>query len=242
MPLDMLGQLLEFAVHTPRSHATLELYEALGFQSLPVAEIPGAPFAAMSDGRATIGLHDTEIEGIMPTFARPHLKAHARALRQLGVALELEELATDQFNRIAFRDPCGSLVALVEARTFSPAPRASAHVCALGAFLEWSVATSSIEESEAFWTSLGFTRTAASEAPHRSVRLSGHGLVVGLHETGGSAAGLTYSAPSLEARIEYLAAKNVRVKRNAPFAPAGVASATLVLPGKTVIYLQEPEA
>jgi hypothetical protein len=238
----MLGQLLEFAVHAPRTVATLEIYEALGFQSLPVAEIPGAPFAAMSDGRATIGLYDTEIDGIMPTFARPHLKAHARALRQLGVALELEELAAEQFNRIAFRDPSERLVMLVEARTFSPAPRATAHVSALGAFLEWSVATSSVEESEAFWTSLGFTRVAASEAPHRSVRLSGHGLVVGFHETGGNATGLTYSAPSLEARIEYLAAKNVRVKRNAPFAPAGVESATVVLPAKTVVYLQEPDA
>jgi hypothetical protein len=238
----MLGQLLEFAVHAPRSQATLDLYEALGFQSLPVAEIPGAPFAAMWDGRATIGLYDAEIDGIVPTFARPHLKAHARALRQLGVALESEELSADRFNRIAFRDPCGSLVTLVEARTFSPAPRATAHVCALGAFLEWSVATSSVEESEAFWTALGFTRTAASEAPHRSVRLSGHGLVVGFHEIGGSATGLTYSAPSLEARIEYLAAKNVRVKRSAPYAPAGVESATLVLPAKTVVYLQEPGA
>jgi hypothetical protein len=238
----MLGQLLEFAVHAPRSVATLELYETLGFQSLPVAEIPGAPFAAMWDGRATIGLHDAEIDGIMPTFARPELEAHARALRHLGVELELEELGADQFNRIAFRDPSGCLVTLVEARTFSPAPRASTKVCALGAFLEWSVATSSVEESEAFWTPLGFTRTAATEAPHRSVRLAGHGLVVGFHEVGASANGLTYSAPSLAARIEYLAAKHVRVARNAPFAPAGIEAASLAMPAKTVIYLQEPDA
>jgi hypothetical protein len=238
----MLGQLLEFAVHAPRSVATLERYEALGFQSLPVAEIPGAPFAAMWDGRATIGLHDTEIDGIMPTFVRPDLEAHARTLQDVGVALELEELGADQFNRIAFRDPCGSLVTLVEARTFSPAPRASAHVCALGAFLEWSVATSSVEDSEAFWTSLGFTRTAATEAPQRSVRLSGYGLVVGFYEVGGTANGLTYSAPDLTARIEYLAAKNVRVRPSSPFAPVGADGATLVMPAKTVIYLQEPGA
>jgi hypothetical protein len=237
----MLGQLLEFAVHAPRSIATLELYEALGFQSLPVADTPGAPFAAMWDGRATIGLHDAEIDGIMPTFARPDLEAHTRALRGLGVELELEELGTDQFNRVAFRDPNGCLVALVEARTFSPAPRASAHVCALGAFLEWSVATSSVEESEAFWTPLGFTRTAAIEAPHRSIRLTGHGLVVGFHEVGARAHGLTYSAPSLAARIEYLAAKHIRVARNAPLAPPGCEAATVVMPAKTVIYLQEPD-
>jgi hypothetical protein len=238
----MLGQLLEFAVHAPRTVATLDLYEALGFQSLSVAEIPGAPFAAMWDGQATIGLHDAEIDGIMPTFVRPDLEAHARALQRVGVALELEELGADQFNRIAFRDPSGCLVTLVEARTFSPAPRASAHVCALGAFLEWSVATSSIEESEAFWTPLGFTRTAPTEAPHRSVRLAGHGLVVGFHEVAARANGLTYSAPSLAARIEYLAAKHVRAARNAPFAPPGSEAATVVIPSKTVIYLQEPDA
>jgi catechol 2,3-dioxygenase-like lactoylglutathione lyase family enzyme len=237
----MLGQLLEFAVHAPRTVATLELYQALGFQSLPVAEIPGAPFAAMSDGRATIGLHDAEIDGIMPTFARPDLEAHARALQRLGIELELEELGADQFNRIAFRDPNGCLVTLVEARTFSPAPRASAHVCAFGAFSEWSVATSSVEESEAFWTSLGFTRTAASESSHRSIQLAGHGLVAGFHEVGARANGLTYSAPNLAARIEYLAAKHVRVARSAPFAPLGSEAATVVMPAKTVVYLQEPE-
>jgi hypothetical protein len=238
----MLGQLLEFAVHAPRTVATLELYEALGFQSLPVAEIPGAPFAAMWDGRATIGLHDGEIDGIMPTFARPDLEAHARALRNLGVDFELEELGADQFNRISFRDPNGCLITLVEARTFSPAPRASTRVCAFGTFLEWSVGTSSVEESEAFWASLGFMRTTATEAPYRSVRLAGYGLDVGFHEVGARANGLAYSSPSLAARIEYLAAKHVRVTRNAPFAPPGNEAATVVMPAKTVIYLQEPDA
>ena len=235
----MLGQLLEFAVHAPRSVATLELYEELGFQSLPVAEIVGAPYAALWDGRVTIGLHDEEVDGIVPTFARPDLKAHARALRHLGVTFELEELGADQFHRVAFRDPCGRLVTLVEARTYSPAPRAGARVSALGTFLEWSVATRDVAEAETFWTTLGFTRTAASEAPHRSVQLAGHGLVVGFHEVGASADGLSFSAPDLAARIEYLAAKNVRVKKSAPFTPADVEAATLVLPAKTLIYLRD---
>jgi hypothetical protein len=238
----MLGQLLEFAVHAPRSVATLDLYEALGFQSLPVAETPGAPFAAMWDGRVTIGLHDAEIDGIVPTFARADLKAHARALRHLGVTFELEELGADQFHRVAFRDPCGCLVVLVEARTFSPAPRAGTRVSALGAFHEWSVVTHSVAAAEAFWTELGFKRTAESESPHRSVQLAGYGLVVGFHEVGGNAHGLTYSAPGLAARVEYLAAKNVRVTRGAPFAPAGVDAGTLVLPAKTLIYLQDSAA
>jgi hypothetical protein len=235
----MLGQLLEFAVHAPRSVATLAPYEALGFQSLPVAETPGAPFAAFWDGSVTIGLHDAEIEGIVPTFARSDLKAHARALRHLGVVFELEELGSDQFHRVAFRDPCGRLVTLVEARTFSPAPRAGPRVSALGRFHEWSVATSSVEEAQVFWTGLGFKRTAASEAPHRFVQLAGYGLVVGFHDVGARADGLTYSAPGLAARIEYLAAKNVRVTPSAPFAPPGADGATLVLPAKTVVYLHD---
>jgi hypothetical protein len=74
------------------------------------------------------------------------------------------------------------------------------------------------------------------------VRLTGHGLVVGFHEIGASAHGLTYSAPSLAARVEYLAAKRIRVARNAPFAPPGSEAATVVLPAKTIIYLQEPDA
>jgi hypothetical protein len=235
----MLGQLLEFAIHTRPSADALGFYEQLGFHSLSVTDVRGGPYAALSGGALTLGLTAEEIEGPVPIFVRPDLKPHLRGLRRLGVRFELTELADDEFNRAAFRDPNGRLVMLVEARTFSPAPRARTDIFACGKFREWSVATHSLEESESFWAPLGFTRVASGATPHAWVRLAGRGLVVGFHESMRVAAGFSFTAPDLDARTQYLEAKNVRVTRGAPMAPPGTNAATLIAPEQTPFYLVE---
>jgi hypothetical protein len=238
----VLGQLLEFAVHAPPSTATLESFESLGFQTLPVADAPGAPYAAFWDGTIVLGLHDAAIERPVPTFVRPDLKDHLRGLRHVGVEFEFTELADDEFHRAGFLDPNDRLVVLVEARTFPPVPRARSRVCACGEFVEWSIATHSLEESEAFWAALGLRRAAAGETPHRWVRLAGHGLVVGFHEIAAIPDGLTYRAADLDARLAYLQAKKIAVTRGARLAAPGAKAATLVLPGKTPLYLFDETA
>jgi catechol 2,3-dioxygenase-like lactoylglutathione lyase family enzyme len=114
-------------------------------------------------------------------------------------------------------------------------------VPACGEFLEWSVATHSLQESEAFWAALGFGRVAAGDNPYPWLRLAGHGLVVGFHETPRLGAGLTFRSIDLEARLEYLEVKGIRVRRGAPLASAGENSATLLLPDKMPVYLLETQ-
>jgi catechol 2,3-dioxygenase-like lactoylglutathione lyase family enzyme len=233
----MLGQLLEFSVNAKPDVATLELYRCLGFQSLQVSDVPAAPYAALWDGAITLGLQDAKFDAPVPTFVRPNLRMYLRGLRHLGVEFAYARLADDEFNQAAFRDPNGQLVVLLEARTFSPAPRERASVSACGEFLEWSVATHSLEESEAFWSALGVQRIAAGDTPEPWVRLAGRGLVVGFHSSTGLAPGLTFRSPDLDARLEYLRAKGVTVQRGAPVAERDSKAATLLLPEKTPIYL-----
>ena len=235
----MLGQLLGFAIHAHPAAATLELFESLGFQRLPVGGVGGGPYAAMWDGAVALALHEDEIESPVPTFVRPDLKAHVRAFRRRGANFRFTELADDEFHRAGFLDPEGRLVVLVEARTFSPGPREHARVRACGEFLEWSVSTRSIAASERYWAALGLGRVAEGPAPHPWVRLAGHGLVLGLHETANLSPGLTFAARELDARVEYLAAKDLRVERGAPIAAPGRNAATLVMPGGTAFYLVE---
>ncbi|HEY5566399.1 MAG TPA: hypothetical protein VIM81_04045 [Gammaproteobacteria bacterium] len=237
----MLGQLLEFAIHTQPSAAALGFYEQLGFHSLSISDVRGGPYAAVSDGALTLGLTAEEIEGPVPIFVRPDLKPHLRGLRRLGVRFDFTELADDEFNRAGFRDPNGRPVMLVEARTSSPAPRARTEVFACGEFLEWTVATHSLAESESFWAGLGLTRIAAGASPHAWLRMAGRGLVVGFHESLRLAAGLSFRAPDLHARMEYLQAKNVRVIPGAPVAPPGTNAATLIAPERTPFYLVEEQ-
>jgi hypothetical protein len=235
----MLGQLLEFAIHARPSAEALGFYEQLGFHSLSISDVRGGPYAALSDGALTLGLQAEEIDGPVPVFVRPNLKPHLRGLRRLGVRFDFTELAEDEFNRAGFRDPNGRLVMLVEARTFSPAPRALTDIFACGEFLEWSVATHSLAESESFWAALGFTRIADGATPHAWVRMAGRGLVVGFHESLRLASGFSFRAPDLDARTQYLEAKNVQVTRGAPMAPPGTNAATLIAPERTPFYLVE---
>lgn len=232
-----LGQLLEFAVSASPLAMAVEAYGALGMWDVPVADfVPGAR-AVVSDGRLCIGLQDDELDGPVPTFVRPGLKEHVRALDAAGVELELVELADDQFHRAGFRDPNGILILMVEARTFPPVEPSPQSVPACGTFAELSVATQSLDASTRFWTSLGFSPIGETDDPHPWRRLEGHGLVVGLHETGRFRAALTFHAPQLDARIEYLRAKGFELRRESPLTGGRAASATLFPPGDVRFYL-----
>lgn len=232
----MLGRLLEFAVHAEPTAETIAAYDGLGFESVPVEAVRGGPYAAMCN-EIVFGLRAEPLDGPAPVFVRPDLKMYVRGLRHLGIELELAELADDDFNRAAFRDPSGRLVLLVEARTFSPPPPAPQRVVACGHFLEWSAATHSVEDSERFWAALGLEKIAAGLEPHPWVRMAGRGIVAGFHETARFSSALTFAAPGIEARIEFLQAKNLHARHGAPVAAPGEGAATVTLPEKTLLYL-----
>ena len=160
----------------------------------------------------------------------------------MGIELEFTSLADDQFHQVGFSDPNGQAITLIEARTFSPGSWDSCNVCACGEFLEFSIATHSTADSQIFWEALGLKVVATGEAPHAWVRLSGHGLVLGLHQTARFHPGLSFRSPSLEARLQYLQAKGLVPKRGGPFAEGDQRGATLVAPEGTLIYLIEAEA
>src|SRR5690606_15306230 len=140
-------------------------------------------------------------------------------------------LADDRFHRATFRDPNDLCATLIEARTFPPVFSSSGLVSVCGRFVELSVATHALDASISFWTALGFSVGAEGESPHPWRRLEGHGLSLGLHETGRFRFALTFSAPQLEARVEYLRAKGFEPRATSPLTAGTVRSATLVVPG-----------
>jgi catechol 2,3-dioxygenase-like lactoylglutathione lyase family enzyme len=235
----VLGDLLEIAITAEPLVEALEFYTRLGFLSLPVGDSPRAPNAALSNGSLTLGLHAASVEGPMPTFVRPELKAHLRALRRVGVDFDLVEVADDEFHRASFVDPNGQRALLVEARTFSPAAADPGRVSALGSFRELSVSTHSADVSARFWEGLGFEVIARGDEPRPWCRLSGHGLVLAFHEGSNFGAALAFTSTGLDARLAYLDALGLAAKRNAPIAANGERAATLRGPGGIPIYLLE---
>jgi hypothetical protein len=233
----MLGQFLEVSIPAHPVSTALEFYRSLGFRELPTGDILPWPYAPVWDGAATIGLQEVELGGPVLTFVRPELKAYVHGLRRAGVEFEYNQLADDQFNQAAFTDPNGQLVLLLEARTFSPATWEQSNVTACGEFLEYSIATHSVADSAAFWAPLGFEVVDEGAQPHPWVRMSGRGLTVGFHQATQFPAGLSFRSPDLQARVQYLKAKGVDLRRKAPMAPDSSHTATLQGPAGLPLYL-----
>jgi hypothetical protein len=234
----MLGRFLEIAVSAQPVAAALAFYEGLGFRSVPVGDIVATPYAVVSAPPVWLGLHERERPGPAPTFVRPQLRDHCRALRRLGIDLEFSALRDDEFHSVGFLDPSELLVVLIEARTFSPSEQPSdPSVC--GEFLELSVSTHSRQASVDFWSALGCEVVAAGEAPHAWARMAGHGITLGFHERARFEPGLSFTCSNLAARLEYLNAKGYTTRPGAPLSERRNAAATLRGPDGLPLYLLE---
>lgn len=238
MVASMLGRFLEFSTSVPSVLQEAQFYRSLGFEDLPTADFVNAPYAALWDGTAFVGLYELESAETMLTFVRQELAVHSRTLRRRGLEFEEIALGDDQFNRAIARTPGGQAIALLEARTFSTATRDPSRMSACGEFVEFSLPTHSVEEATAFWSNLGFDVVAASQAPHRSVRLEGLGLTVGFHQTR-LAPGLSYRSPDFSARTDYLRARGFVPERGAATGLADMRAATLTSPSGLKMYLHE---
>jgi catechol 2,3-dioxygenase-like lactoylglutathione lyase family enzyme len=237
----MLGNFLEISVPVRQIGPALQFYRSLGFQELPTGDFVPTPYAVVWDGAATVGLYESDESEPTLRFARPDLKQHVHALRRLSIGLDDCVLGDDTFNSVDFEDSAGHRVRLVEARTFSPGMRDPAAVSACGALIEISLPTHSAEASADFWTRCGLAVDGRGDAPYRWVRLSGHGLTVGFHETR-IRPGLSFVASDYAARTDYLRARGHRLEPVPPLAGTAGKSASIVGPDGIAILIAEAAA
>jgi len=237
----MLGQFLEYSVAAQPLAASFEFFRSLGFTSIPVGDTLPDPYVVLFDGAITVGLHDRQQAAPQLTFVRPGLRDYVRPLRRLGIEVTDEHLRDNEFNSVAFTEPGGQEILLIEARTFPPGEWDTHNVAACGEFFELSLPASELQTSSRFWQSLGFALAASGEAPHRWHRLVGRGLTVGLHETHFSP-GLSFRCDGLQGRLEYVRAKGITTRAGTPLADRGQPSATIVAPDGTQLYVFEKGA
>jgi catechol 2,3-dioxygenase-like lactoylglutathione lyase family enzyme len=152
----VLGRFLEFSLATPDIQASLDFYTRLGFSQAEVGETWSHPYAVVTDGRICLGLHREA--GMAPslTFVRPDLLKYLNVLEQRKIEFEFRRLGNDVFNEVGWLDPCGQLIRLIEARTFSPSKRAASEVSLCGYFLEIALPARRLESSKQYWEDFGF--------------------------------------------------------------------------------------
>lgn len=157
----MLGDFLEISLATRDILASLEFYGKLGFVEAPARDAWRHPYAVVTDGRLYIGLHQRESASPVLSFALPELRKQLPNLESLGLEFEFCDIDPQHFNEVGFRDPDGGLVALLEARTYSPVNTQVQTLC--GYFLEYRLPVRDPAATLGFWGQLGLIATPAEQ-------------------------------------------------------------------------------
>lgn len=239
-----LGRFLEIGIATQDIRASVEFYERLGFTQAQTGDTWPHPYGVLTDGRVYIGLHQSRLDSPALTFVRPAVASHVAALERLGVTLSTINLGSDVFNELAFRDPAGQPVRLLEARTYSPAHRSAQETSRCGEFAGLSLPAADFESVGRFWETLGFAAAEEESQPYPHVPLTAAGVALALHRPRFFAEPLlVFRDADMPARIASLRELSIGRLEPPPRALDVRANAVLVAPeGTALLLLQAPAA
>ncbi|HEV2271424.1 MAG TPA: hypothetical protein VGR92_18375 [Steroidobacteraceae bacterium] len=176
----MLGRFLEIGIRTEDIRASVEFYERLGFTQAQTGDTWPHPYGVLTDGRLYLGLHQARLDSPTLTFVRPGIAGHLAALERAGVEPAAINIGSEVFNEVAFHDPAGQAVRLLEARTYSPVGSAP-ETSRCGEFGWLSTPAADFDPVRNFWEALGLTATGEAAQPFPHVLLRGNGIDLALH-------------------------------------------------------------
>jgi catechol 2,3-dioxygenase-like lactoylglutathione lyase family enzyme len=177
----MLGRFLEIGLDTRDIRASFEFYERLGFSQAPTGDTWSHPYGVLTDGRLVLGLHQRRLTSPAITFVKPGIPAQVRALEARGIALAYARTGEDVFNELALHDPSGQMVAVLEARTFSPVARRRAVPSLCGDFAQFSMPAGDFAACRDFWENMGFVASEETDTPYDHVPLISDHLDLAFH-------------------------------------------------------------
>jgi catechol 2,3-dioxygenase-like lactoylglutathione lyase family enzyme len=238
----MLGRFLEISIHTPVIQESLEFYQSLGFQQAPVGETWPHPYAVVTDGRLFIGLHGALIRSPALTFVMPQLAGGVEDLRERGVEFDQERLGADVFNQVAFKDPNGHTVNILEARTFSPPHLDAVATTTCGYFTEYGIPTRDLAASREFWEPLGFVALDEEARPFARTPLTSDLLNLGLYRTRALRQPvLTFEDPDMRERLTRLRERGFKLSDEMPDTLDDATNAILEAPEGTRLLLMQSD-
>ena len=218
-----LGRFLELALPAPDLLATWHALHGLGFAEATTTDARPAGYAAFSDGRVALGLHQ---QATVPelVFVRPGLQQAAASMAAAGLEPNEWKLGEDTSHELAFLLPGGPRVRVLEARTFSPPSSSTA--AATGWFTELMLPVADPLAAAAVLEALGFVCLGEEAAPVPHLALTSDTLNVGLYRH------RALQRPGLLFQTSELAALQVAAARaglDALPVPDGVEGALLLL-------------
>jgi catechol 2,3-dioxygenase-like lactoylglutathione lyase family enzyme len=237
-PLPLLGTFHEISIVAEDVRAAVEFYERLGFTQATTTDTYSHPYGVLTDGRLFIGLHRRAGPSTALTFVRPGIATHLGDFVSAGLELTNCRTGEEVFNEIAFADPFGHTVALLEARTYSPVARAATETSLCGDFAEVSLPVREFAAAQAFWEPLGFV-ALESQAPYPHLSLTSDQIDLAFHLPDVCRRPmLVFHDPGMRARIARLRELNLPLAAGPVH---GDASALLKSPDGTALLLLEQE-
>jgi hypothetical protein len=210
----MFGRFLEVSIHCPDVLDSLHYYEKLGFTQCSVNDTRPHSYAVVTDGRLHLGLHGQRFDSPALTFVHPELRRHAPVLEAAGIEFEFAKLGDESFNELGFRSPEHQMITLLEARTYSPAPRRLRETSLLDWFEEVLLPCNDVDTSRMFWERCGFVAVEEGADPVPHVGLTSDSLNVALATDGTFARPvLLFKAADLPMRRERLAVAGIESLR-----------------------------
>ena len=237
----MLGTFHEVGLATADIRASVEFYEGLGFTQATTTDTWDHPYGVLTDGRVFLGLHQRTGPSPTLTFVCPGIAGHLGELERRGISLTLCRTGDEVFNEIAFTDPFGQSVSVLEARTYSPVSRPLSRTSLCGYFSEISLPAADFEAARAFWEPLGFVATPQDDEPYVHLPLTSDRLDISFHRPRlYDLPLLVFTDPDMPARITRLRELGVRVSPELPRGLAAGANALIEAPeGTSLLLLQE---
>lgn len=207
-----------------------------------MGEIWTHPYGVVTDGRLAIGLHGYEFDSPALTFVKPDLWRHLAPLEALGIQFKFRKLGENVFNEAGFHDPNELMVALIEARTFSPPPREPAEVSACGYFAEFGIPSADPDASKVFWEQLGFVAVEEFDDPFRRIALTSDFLDLGLYATRELRGPvLTFIDPQMPERIAKIVRSGIEPSPRLPPSMDPDKTALFIAPEGTSLLLMTGE-
>jgi len=234
----MLGRFHEISLPTADIRASVDFYERLGFTQAQTADTWPHPYGVVTDGRIVLGLHQTGTRAVALSFVRPDVAQLSVTLEQRGVPLAYRRTGSEVFNEIGLTDPSGQLLAVLEARTYSPAAHVRESTAACGYFVQYSVPGEDFAALKSFWEPLGFVAADEAALPYPHLPLISDHLDLAFHRR------QLLGRPALVFLDEHMAARIARLRelgigtwREPPPGLASQANALLEAPEGTLLLL-----
>jgi catechol 2,3-dioxygenase-like lactoylglutathione lyase family enzyme len=234
----VLGRFHEVSIATADIRASVEFYERLGFSQATTTDTWPHPYGVLTDGRLFLGLHQRRFPSPTLTFVRPGIAQCLSEFAQAGIELTACRTGEDVFNEIAFNDPAGQAVSILEARTYSPVTRRPSDTSSCGYFSEISLPTTDFDAARSFWEPLGFVATEEAEVPYPHLGLTSDHLDIAFHRPRThDAPMIVFSDPDMRARIAHLRESGFGISAELPRSLAAGANAIVESPEGTTLLL-----